>query len=232
MSAPQYTIYFINQSGYAGNVCVFQDSANVVCNQGTPAVLAWMVTGANPSVQVNFKWQSDYNFVWFNYAAPETQQIIAASISTGSTVPLSYNQFGYYFKNPQAASAGLLSIQQDSSIPSINNAYAGIGMHGAGTFALTARPNIQSSYTPTVDGKLVYCIGFGAQFSLNEVIDLSTLAITPGKISFPPGVYGMTVILNSRNLWDTYPGPPVAKDAQSAGMVFDYEAGQGILAPK
>ena len=230
MSAQQYKICFVNQSGYAGNVCIFQDGGNVVFNQGTPSVLAWMVTGANPTVQVNFKWQTDYNFVWFDYSAPQTLQIIAANISAGNAVPLSWNQYGYYFQALQAASAGLLSIKMDASIPSINNAVAGIGMSGAGTFASNARANTQCSYTPSVDGKLVYWIGFGAPFVLNEPINLATLPINPQQISFPPGIYVMTAVLNSQNLWSIYPGTPAAKDFQSGAMVIDYVAGQGLVA--
>jgi len=229
MSNQQYVIYFINQSGYPGNVCVYQDAGNVGFTQGALEVLAWMVTGANPSVQVNFKWQTDYNFVWFDYHSPQTQQIIEANISTGNAVPLCWNQFGYNFQKVRATSAGLLSLQLDSSIPTINNTLAGIGMHGAGTFASNARPNIQSSYTPAVDGKLLYWIGFGAPFSLNEPIDLSALPIISQKIDFPPGVYAMTAILNAQNLWICYPGAPAAKDAASLGPAFDYEAGKGIL---
>lgn len=229
MSAQQYTLCFINQSGYAGNVCVFQDSNNVAFNQGTPLTLAWMVTGANPLVQVNFKWQTDYNFVWFDDATPQTQQIIAANVSTGNAVPLTWNKYGYYFQNPQAASAGVLSISFDASIPTVNKAFAGIGMHSAGTFASDARPNIQSSYTPAADGKLVYWIGFGTPFVLNEPINLATLSIKPLQISFPPGIYVMTAILNSQNLWDTFPGLP-SSAAELSSTIIDYEAGQGILA--
>ena len=229
MSAQQYTLCFINQSGYPGKVCVYQDSGNVAFNQGTPLMLAWMVTGANPLVQVNFKWQTDYNFVWFDNAVPQTQQIVAANISTGNSVPLSWNQYGYSFQNAQTASAGLLSIAADASIPTVNNAFAGIGMHGAGTFASDARPNMQSSYTPAADGKLVYWIGFGTPFVLNEPINLATLSIKPLQISFPPGVYVMTAILNSQNLWDTFPGLP-SSAAELSSTIIDYEAGQGILA--
>ena len=229
MSAQQYTICFINQSGYAGKVCVYQDSNNVAFNQGAPTVLAWMVTGANPSVQVNFKWQTDYNFVWFDYAVPQTQQIIAANINTANAVPLSWNNYGYYFLATQAANLGQLLIKLDATIPSINNAVAGIGMSGAGIFASSARPNTQASYTPTVDGKLAYWIGFGAPFVLNEPINLATLPTNPEQISFPPGVYIMTAVLNSQNIWSMYPGPPASKDAQTESTVINYEAGQGII---
>ena len=230
MSAQQYTLCFINQSGYAGNACVYQDSGNVVFNQGTPSILAWMVTGANPSVQVNFKWQTDYNFVWFDYSATQTQQIIAANIGTGDAVPLSWNNYGYSFLATQAASADQLQIKLGASIPSINNAVAGIGMSGAGIFASPARPNTQSSYLPTVDAKLVYWIAFGAPFVLNKPINLTSLPTNPQQFSFPPGVYIMTAVLNSQNLWSTYPGPPEAKDVQSSGMVIEYFAGQGRVA--
>ena len=71
---------------------------------------------------------------------------------------------------------------------------------------------------------------FGAPFVLNEPINLATLPSNPQQISFPPGVYIMTAVLSSQNLWSIYPGAPVAKDAQSGGMVIDYVAGQGLVA--
>jgi hypothetical protein len=227
---PQYNLWFVNQSISAGKLCVYQDGGNVAFNQATPDTLAWMVTGANPSVQVNFKWDTDYDFAWFDYGSTSTQQIESAGLNAGNAVTLSLNQYGYYFKAPPTSGpSGRLSIQMDASIPSINDAVAGIGMHGAGTFASPAGPNINLVCTPAQVSGLAYWVSFGPYtFEVNDSIDVSTLN-TPAKISFPYGVYTMTAVLNSQNLWSVYSGPPVAVTAPSSGNVVVYEAGKGIL---
>jgi hypothetical protein len=208
-SGQEYNLWFVNQSNYPGKVCVYQDSGNVIFNQVNPNVLAWMLAGANPSVQVNFKWAIDYDFVWFDPTLPETQQIIVANISAGESVTFSRNQYGYYFKTPTASAlTGQLSVQSDDSIPNGSTAIVGIGMHGAGTFAFLAEPNINSVFTPILNEDLAYWISFGSYlFDVNDPIDVSMLNV-PAKISFPFGVYSMTAILNSRNQWTIYPGSP------------------------
>jgi len=228
----EYNLWFVNQSSNAGKVCVYQDSGNIVFNRVNPKVLAWMLTGANPLVQVNFKWATDYDFVWFDYALPETQQIVAANVSAGESITLSQNQYGYYFQMPTSGtSSGQLSVQADGSIPSFSTAIVGIGMHGAGTFAFSAEPNINSVFTPVPDADLVYWISFGTYlFDENDPIDVSMLNM-PTKISFPFGVYTMTAVLNSQNQWAIYPGTPTTVNAKQISQltIYEYEAGKGIL---
>jgi hypothetical protein len=226
----QYNLWFVNQSSSAGQVCIYQDNGNVTFNQPAPTVLAWMLTSANPSVQVNFKWATDYNFAWFDYDSPRKQQIIGANLNTGNSVTFSLNQYGYYFQTPATiGSSGQLSVQSDGSIPAVNNAVAGIGMHGAGTFAFPAKPNINSIFTPVQDVNLVYWISFGYySFDVNDRINFSILN-KPAKISFPYGVYTMTAILNVQNLWTIHQGQPVTANAKQVLQVTVYEAGKGVL---
>lgn len=228
----EYNLWFVNQSGNAGKVCVYQDSGNIVFNRVNPNVLAWMLTGANPLVQVHFKWTTDYDFVWFDYASPESQQIIAANVSADESITLSQNQDGYYFQMPApGTSSGQLSVQSDGSIPSFSTAIVGIGMHGAGTFAFPAEPNINSVFTPVQDANLVYWISFGSYlFDVNDPIDVSILDM-PAKISFPFGVYTMTAVLNSQNQWTIYSCPPTTASAKQISQLtsYEYEAGKGIL---
>jgi hypothetical protein len=227
----QYNLWFVNQSSSAGKVCVYQDNSNVTFNQSDPAVLAWMLTGANPSVQVNFQWATDYDFAWFDYGSPGTQQIIGANLNTDNAVTFRLNQYGYYFQTLTSGSSGQLSVQSDGSIPTVNHAVVGIGMHGAGTFTFPAKPNINSLFTPIQDANLAYWISFGYYlFEVNDPIDVSILN-TSAKISFPYGVYTMTAVLDVQNLWTIYPGPPVTTNAERVSQVTVYEAGKGVLHP-
>lgn len=224
----QYNLWFVNQSVSAGKVCVYQDESNVTFNQADFKILAWILTGANPSVQVNFKWAADYNFTWFDYNSPRTQQIIAASIDTGNSVTFSRNQYGYYFQTPTTSdSSGQLLVQSDKSIPSVNTAVAGIGLHNAGTFAFPAGPNINWVFKPVPDADLKYWISFGSYlFEENDPIDVSSLN-SPAKISFPYGVYNMTAVLGSDNKWTIYTGLPAAADGLQISQRVVYEAGKG-----
>lgn len=223
----QYSLWFVNQSGSAGKACVYHDSSNIKPSQSNPVVLAWMLTGVNPSVWANFIWTTGYNFAWFDYDSPQTQQIITANIDTDNSAPLSYNQYGYSFGKTKSDSTCQLSVQSDGSIPVDNNTVAGIGMHGAGTFAFPSQPNVKFSFAPTPDAKLVYCISFGAYvFEVNDKLDTDILN-PPGKITFPSGVSTMTAVLDSSNKWTTHSGKP--RDATGKETFIRYEAGKGIL---
>lgn len=225
-SGQQYGLWFVNQSSNAGKACVYQDQGNAAAQAAK--VLAWMVTGANPSVQVNFVWALDYDFAWFDYDAPRSQGISSAGLTADNSVAFARNQYGYYFQAPTAGTSGQLSIRADGSIPSVNNTLVGIGMHGAGTFACPAGPNLNYAFTPVQDAILAYWISFGSySFDVGDPVDPSTLN-NPGKIIFPYGVYVMTAVLNSQNLWSIHAGPP-GNAAQVDVEAVVYEAGKGLL---
>jgi rhizosphere induced protein len=226
MSGSQlYNLFFKNQSGLAGNVVVYQNLNNILANQGNIKVLAWMLTGANPTTQVDFTWSTDYNFAWFDYGSPKSQQII--NCNPGESVPFSCNQFGYNFQPPPTDIPGdSLQIKSDNTIPTVNNTVVGISMHGAGTFAFASGPNLTYVLTPAQDGNLAYWISFGNYtFEVNDPIDVSTLN-SPGCISFPGGIYAVTAVLNSQNAWQIFPGMPAIGGDET--VVF-YEAGRGVL---
>lgn len=226
-SSRQYGLWFVNQSLNAGKACVYQDPGNV-SGEADATMLAWMLTGANPAVQVNFIWSIDYDFAWFDHGAPRSQEISSAGLATANSVVFGKNQYGYCFQAPTTGPAsGQLTIRSDGSIPAVNNTLVGIGMHGAGTFVVPAGPNVNNAFTPAQDSDLVYWISFGNySFNVNDPVDPSTLN-SSGKIVFPYGVYTMTAVLNPQNLWNIYPGPPAAPN--TAQTVVRYEAGKGLL---
>jgi hypothetical protein len=221
----QYVLWFQNQSTRAGKVCVYQNKGNVTANV-PPQQLAWMVTGANPSTAVQFIWSFDYAFVWIDQGPPRSQQIIPADLATANSTTLSRNEFGYNFSPPSTGVTGQLAIKEDASVPAVNKTVAGIGMSLAGTFAVTAGPNQSLAFTPAALADTSYSITFGQYtFQVGDVIDPNALN-TPGVISFPPGVFVMTAILSSANLWSIQPGSLLT--AKSTADVVVYQAGKGV----
>lgn len=221
----EYNLWFVNQSDLGGKVCVYQDKSNVKFNRADPKVLAWALTGANPSTVVRFTWTIDYNFVWFNYAPIRSQQIEPADLNTTNSVVLSRNQYGFYFRPPQSGNAHQFLISQDASLPSVSKALVGIGMGGAGTFAYPVMPNNQLTFTPV--GTLSYWITFGQYtFEVNDPLTIPILN-NPKQITFPYGVYEMTATLNKANDWNITPNIN-SRDAV-ANKVIVYEIGKGAI---
>jgi hypothetical protein len=230
VSSQQYILWFVNQSVNSGKVCVYHDNNNVTSNVSDLKVLAWMLTGANQSVIVQFTWTIDYNFVWFDYAPIRSQQIKPANLSSTNSIVISHNEYGFYFQQPQSVSVNQqLLISEDDSLPSVNNAVVGIGIHNAGTFAAAVTPNSNLTFTPA--SNLSYWISFGQYtFEVNDPLTIATLN-NPGKISFPYGVYTMTATLNQDNTWTIKVGQPsqeVVAQAQ-ASRCLHYEAGKGVM---
>ena len=227
MSNNQMYLFFVNNSGSSGKVCVYQPPSNATL-QGNVEVLAWLLTGANQSTVIKFSWTTDYNFAWFDNAPPKSSQIIAASLDKANVVQFRKNQYGYYFQPPAKGAAANLAIQSDSTIPAVNNAVAGFGMARAGTFAAPAGPNLSYVFTPVADYDLAYGITFGSySFGVGDPINIASLN-NPGKVQFPYGVDTMTATLNSANTWKITVGAPVGPAA--ALNVILYEAGKGIVA--
>lgn len=191
-----YDLFFCNDSQFGGLVCVYQDPRNVSANSMNGQTLAWMVCGADTGVEINFKWQVEYDFVWFNNASTVTQQIKDASVGA---VTLSLKQYGYHFQPVTPSPKGALSIQSDASIPLENSTLVGIGMSGAGTLAFAALPNTNYGFTPISSTSLQYYVAFGGDFQLNCPIESSNPTCGPLPLSYPAGVYAMTVTLTSNN---------------------------------
>lgn len=222
----QYELWFGNQSTNAGKACVYQNATNVNVNL-RPEQLAWMVYGANQSTWIRFKWNLDYAFDWIDQGPPRSSQVAAADLATSNSITLSHNDFGYFFSGQAAGTQGKLTIREDDSIPTVNQAIVGIGMSRAGTFAVAASPNQNLVFTPAPVSECTYSITFGQYtFQTGDVLDISALNPS-GLIRFPTGVNSMTAILTSANQWDITAGvPPI--EIVTAALV--YEAGVGVVA--
>jgi hypothetical protein len=225
--ANSYELWFNNKSTGGGTACVYQDLVNVTANV-TPAQLAWLAYGANPSTWILFRWTLDLSFIWIDQGPPRSQQTLPADLDVANFVTLYHNQFGYLFSAPSAGLQGSLSIQESASVPAVNSALAGIGMGGAGTFGAGASPNQKLVFTPAAVASYAYSITFG-QYSFQAGDALNVAALNnPGTIRFPSGVLAMTATLDASNQWTISPGaPPLA--AALLGEVIVYEAGVGVV---
>ncbi|TDR77806.1 hypothetical protein [Paludibacterium purpuratum] len=207
MSNSSFTLWCVNNSNNAGNVCVYQDSGNVAATgTGTLDTLAWMVTGANPGIQIQFIWNTAYDLVWFDNDPTPSQQILPTS--TGNQATLSKNSYGYLFSPTTTGTAGQLTVRTDTSIPAVNNVITGIGMDGAGTFGYPALPNVGYGFTPASTANLSYWISFGYSGKVNQSITVASMN-NPQQITFPYGVTTMTATYQIDGTWSVSTGAPV-----------------------
>jgi hypothetical protein len=204
-NAMQYSILFVNNSGNAGSACVYQQNPNA----GDPNVmsLAWFAKYAFPTTKISFQWTVDYDFIWSQTGTLVpgiifmASQVWPADLSTANLVTLTCVGGAYTFKNQTAGpTPGNLYINQDETIPP-KQAAVGIGMSGAGTFAVQAQPNWNLTFTPPAVPQ--YWITFG-NFTQGEVIDTAGLT-NAVQIQFPVNTYSMTATLNADNTWTVQP---------------------------
>lgn len=194
-----YTLIFQNNSTNRGSVCVYQEDPNI----GNPNVqsLAWFAKRAAPTTRSIFTWSVDYSFIWAEtgelipgvlFAASQTWQ---ADLTSTNQVTFSHAGEMYTFQNQQRGpQAGSLYIREDATVP-LKQASVGIGMSGAGTFAVQAQPNFNLIFTPHPK----YYITFG-EFTPGEVLDITQIT-DKAEIRFPAGVTSMTAILLEDNSW-------------------------------
>jgi rhizosphere induced protein len=194
-----YTVHFVNNSSIIGSFCVFQQVPEM--SYANVFALAWFSKFANPGTRVSFSWSLDYCFFWDDTGelVPgitfDDSEILAAGLTENNSVTLTKSDGGYQFIDQKTAgNAGSLTILTDTTIPA-NQASVGIGMSGAGTFAIQAEPNINYTFTPHP----AYWVAFG-NFAEGEVLDTTNLANT-AQVIFPANIYAMNVTLNPDSTW-------------------------------
>ncbi len=194
----KYSINFENNSTNYGKACIYQADP-----QMGPYVmsLAWFAKPAHPTTSIRFEWNLDYSFVWAETGelVPgvvfEASQAWEADLLGKNLVTFTMDKDAYTFTDlTKGENKGVLQIIQDSSIP-LKHASVGIGMSGAGTFAVQAQPNLNLDFTPHPE----YWITFG-DYESGEVLDITQIT-NKAKIEFAPGVYSMDAILNEDNTW-------------------------------
>ncbi|TCT01081.1 protein rhiA [Aquabacter spiritensis] len=199
----QYTLRFINNSSATRSFLTYQQDPNI----GVPDVvsLAWFAKQARPGTVIDFKWTIDYSFVWSETGELKpgvtfiASQVVPADPAGVNKIQFDYVSGAYGFEAPTTGgSPGSLTINTASGFPP-NQASIGIGMSGAGTFAVQAYPNDNAIFTPHPQ----YWVAFG-NFLPGQVLDTTTIN-NPANVAFPVNVYAMVATLNSDFSWTVAP---------------------------
>lgn len=204
-----YTLQFRNNSTNPGNIIVFQQDPDL----GVPNVfpLAWFSKYTYPLTNAEFTWAIDYNFVW-EETGPLVPGVVfkatqdpPANLTTSNQITLEYDagNGAYYFADQgPGPRPGNLYIRESASVP-LKQASVGIGMSGAGTFAVQAQPNLSLTFTPHPR----YYVAFGT-FTKGEVLDIQEIT-NAAEVAYPAGVYHMMVVLNDDHTWSIFPAKAV-----------------------
>lgn len=174
-----YSLEVQNNSSNLVTFCMFQTPPDLgLVNVET---LAWFVEAAYPTTRVVFDWDVSYSFVW-DETGPlspgvtfDASQVWPADPSSASQQAVQFlkAEGAYTFKRlPQASQRhpGSLYIEEGPDVP-LREASVGIGMSGAGTFAVEAQPNQHLVFTPHPEYWLV-----AGDFQTGEVLDMAELS--------------------------------------------------------
>lgn len=209
MTGTEYSLTVHNQSTNLVDLCLFQSPPDLG-GQNVNA-LAWLAEPAHPTTTVHFRWTIDYSFVWSNNgelavgSSFDASQVWPAD-PYGKSAPqqaqLSYLDDAYTFdegatpvSTPQP---GNLYIHEDATVP-LREASVGVGMSGAGTFAVVAQPNQNLVFSPHPE----YWITAGT-YKPGQVIDEEQIS-NRAEVAFPPGGFAMVATLHPDNSWTVKP---------------------------
>ena len=196
-----YSIVFENDSPNNWTFVCFQNQPTGLPNDYVS--LAWFAQPAAPNTKIIFSWQIDYSFVWSQTGTLTPGVVFTASQTFPTQGLTAQNEISFTrepngafnFVNQTTGPSGALTINQESTIP-FNTASVGIGMSGAGTFAVPAQPNINVTFVPTP----TYYIAFGQSVQQGEVLNIAQFSDVK-QVIFPVNQYEVTAVLQANNTW-------------------------------
>lgn len=196
-----YSLIFRNNSTGIRTVCIYQKPPNAGTQELMP--LAWLAQKAAATTTIQFNWTITYDFVWSD-TGPLAPGVMTTMSQTWLANPTDRNRVTFTHKNglftftgkTAGASHGSYYLEQDGTIPG-KTAAVGLAMGGAGTWLVSAEPNMEAVFTP--DPNPSYWITFG-EYTQGEVISLKAVH-DPAHIIYPSNVTSMTAILNADNTW-------------------------------
>lgn len=197
-----YSLTLKNESASPYTFYVFQKTPD----QETKNIfsLAWFASPFTivPNNHIRFEWNIVYNFVWgaTGSLVPgvtfDAGGAIAADPSGANTTGFDVEPGPSLSKAAKGNPAGSLMISDSGAVPN-DDFSVGIGMSGAGTFAVQAGPNLTHAFTPTPK----YWIGAGSNISAGKVLEITTNNPVV-EVTFPRNEYKLTYALNSANEWE------------------------------
>lgn len=218
-----FSIVFVNKSGRAGTVCLYQGAPSLHlrpdAGEGNELyTLAWFCKKTNPNTRVKFGWDFKFHFVWDDLIDMVPGRVVDAGeivdagdgfYGEGKGIRLSKKNGAYQFGETFETGRPGYLIQTDSTVPK-REAVVGIGMAGAGTFVRPVHINYMYEFTPR--GPLEYHIAFG-DFETGQILDLEKLTCHT-QVDFPPNVYSMLVTLNADDTWTVEPNRMLAHEEE------------------
>jgi hypothetical protein len=202
MAGTPYSLTVVNNSSHYADFCVYQRSPDLGVRDALS--LAWMATPLWPTTVETFTWQIDYSFVWsqtgvlkpgVKFAASQAWPADPSNINSNQLL-FDYQQGAFTFQHGSANGTprrGSLYITELDGIPP-DTASVGIGMSGAGTFAVQAQPNENLVFTPHP----TYWVAAGT-FEQGVALDIEEITNTV-QVSFDSS-FAMTAVLDGRNNW-------------------------------
>jgi hypothetical protein len=194
-----YTIYLTNNSSSQQSFSVFQQKPNSPNHDVFP--LAWRTESAAPHAKVPISWNDDLYFFWAKPGELKPGVIFNAgealktSMTENNAVTLTKENNNYKFTDQKNwHQQGLLSVTCDATT-AIRQASVGVGMSGAGVFAVQAQPNMTFLFSPHPE----FWVTFG-NFQQGQVLDPSEMHDAV-QVVFPHGIFSMNATLNPDNTW-------------------------------
>ncbi|WP_431047223.1 hypothetical protein [Roseateles sp. L2-2] len=196
----QYSLSCSNKSDLSGSFAVFQKPPPMTV-PGNVFSLAWLAKPCHSGTTVTFEWTVDYNFVWSETGILQpgvkfkASESIAADPNGRNLVQLTMDEYGAtHFQAPDDNGAlGSLTIRQLNNVVP-HRTSVGVGMSGAGTFAIQAAPNMTAVFTPHPN----YWVLFG-NFEPGDVMDIADVT-NAQEVTFGGSLTSRAAVLNLDNL--------------------------------
>jgi hypothetical protein len=151
---------------------------------------------------VSFPFSLDHAMFWSGESALSASSVITVSqllpcgLQSNNEVTFSHNQVGFLFEDQRSSTTPAIIIQQDASIPQ-GMAVIGTGMSGAAVFAVSAQPNLSTTFAPALD----YWIGWSnTPVDAGQVLTSNNVS-SPQAIVFPPNLFTCTATLGADLSW-------------------------------
>jgi hypothetical protein len=202
IDVPERTVEVVNESGCAGDVCIFQ----LLCRPPLPFTsLAWLTRALPPAARTPFTWRETFEFYWRERdagtrrpASITATQVWPAELQTANDVALTWDRAAraYRFRDRcRGPRAGKLYLRQDRTIP-LRRAEVGLGMCGRPAHVAQAQPNLALIVRPDV----TYWIAFG-RFAEGRALDLDALRGDAAALRFPHRASTLRAVLNRNRTW-------------------------------
>ena len=200
----KYSVTIQNQSDSNWKFFVYQQPPPESDN----LTLAWLVSDLviKPTQSYNFTWTTNYSFVWSETGILRPGITFTAS-GQKDCDPVGNNFSNFTFDGTYAGltdpvkegEAGSLFVHTQGTVPA-SKFSIGVGMSGKGSYAVMAKPNVTSVFTPVAK----YFVVAAEMVEQGEVMDITEIS-QAGELDFPSSITSLNATFTKDNLWDIGP---------------------------